>query len=307
MNQLWKPKYRVEKAQLLYQGIPKKDFRYIERYWRDKPGWFSQTLKIHWPEGKDDVATEEEVMAHFTTDDYAPDAVRVAYKSPWNPNKKAYVHFPDHYVIHKARKEQGEGEIAGVKYVARIANEKTWICVRDGMRPSQRIAWPERNVAYKAYGAEKYDQFDDSFKDGKKSGMKQRFDNKKMWLPLGTRSNPFYPGEKPTMNQPSFVDSSVPDMEKAWYEGTYLEDDGSGTYPTWPTLQDPKGKEVDNDAIASDTTFRVRKGTSDRPYRDIKYVLNENGLRATTKTEKKALGTEKNPWKPKDHWTSQLS
>lgn len=137
--------------------------------------YWSQTLKLNFPEGEDDVVTEEEVMEYFTTDEYKPEAVIVGHKLPHEELKHAYVHFGTNAEAVKARKEKGSGSIGKASEVKVVyTDEKKWIRLRDGVTLSggPRASW------MKAYGNQPM------------AGYAE--DNE--WVPeTGTRYHPVYP------------------------------------------------------------------------------------------------------------------
>lgn len=134
---------------------------------------WSQTLKLSFPEGEDDVVTEKEVMEYFTTDEYAPEAVIVGHKLPHDPLKHAYVHFGTNEAAIKARKEKDGGPIGKASEVKVVyTDEKKWVRLRDGVSLSggRRASW------MKPYGDEPY------------AGVGEDFGED-----TGTRNHPVYP------------------------------------------------------------------------------------------------------------------
>lgn len=149
-------------------NMPKKNHirfndRYIQRMMWDVPPVFmamthkkeptleywSQTLKLTFPEGEDDCVTEEEVMEYFTTPDYKAEACIVGHKLPHDDLKHAYVHFATNDEAIKARKEKDGGSIGKASEVKVVyTDEKKWIRLRDGvaLQGGQRASW------MKAYG-----------------------------------------------------------------------------------------------------------------------------------------------------------
>mmetsp|Transcript_18440 Transcript_18440/g.50623 ORF Transcript_18440/g.50623 Transcript_18440/m.50623 type:complete len:293 (-) Transcript_18440:142-1020(-) len=114
---------------------------------------WSQTLKLTFPEGEDDVVTEEEVMEYFTTDEYKPEAVIVGHLLPHDPLKHAYVHFGTNEECIKARKEKDGGSIGKASEVKVVyTDEKKWIRLRDGVS----LSGPKRAMWMKAYGNQAY-------------------------------------------------------------------------------------------------------------------------------------------------------
>ena len=111
--------------------------------------YWSQTLKLTFPEGEDDKVTEEQVMSYFTTDAYKPDAVIVGHKLPHEEIKHAYVHFGSNDAAVAARKEKDGGAIGDASQVKVVyTDEKKWIRLRDGvsLQGGPRASW------MKAYG-----------------------------------------------------------------------------------------------------------------------------------------------------------
>jgi hypothetical protein len=172
------------------------------------PDWnlekYAQTLKLSFLPGEEEIVTEEEVRAYFTTDDYAPDGIIFAPPVPWEKKaewkgnydkapewkeRKArgynttkmpgvphtYVHFATIEECHQARKEKATGDIGQAKeVVATYASEKKWIRLKDGMRLQGHYA---RARWMKPYG------------DGKYPG----FGHLETAEETGSRDNPFYP------------------------------------------------------------------------------------------------------------------
>eukprot|EP00929_Paragymnodinium_shiwhaense_P105156 TRINITY_DN7006_c0_g2_i2.p1 TRINITY_DN7006_c0_g2~~TRINITY_DN7006_c0_g2_i2.p1 ORF type:complete len:270 (+),score=68.15 TRINITY_DN7006_c0_g2_i2:103-912(+) len=129
---------------------------------------WSQTLKLNFPEGEDDVVTEQEVMDHFTTDDYKPEAVIVGHSLPHDPLKHAYVHFATNEETRKARKEKNGGAIGKASEVKAVyTDEKKWIRIRDGVHLTGfgRAGW------MKAYGKVAQPEFMDDW--GAESGQRR--------------------------------------------------------------------------------------------------------------------------------------
>lgn len=134
---------------------------------------WSQTLKLNFVEGEDDVVTEQEVMEHFTTAEYKPEAVIVGHSLPHDPLKHAYVHFATNEECRAARKEKqgaGIGKASEVKIV--YTDEKKWIRIRDGVHLTGfgRAGW------MKAYGSVAQPEFMDDW-----------------GAETGTRRHPIYP------------------------------------------------------------------------------------------------------------------
>jgi len=114
---------------------------------------WSQTLKLTFPEGEDDVVTEDEVREYFTTEDYAPEAVIVGHKLPHDPLAHAYVHFDTNEAARKARKEKDGGKIGKASEVKVVyTDEKKWVRLRDGvsLQGGPRAVWM-KPYGYKAY------------------------------------------------------------------------------------------------------------------------------------------------------------
>jgi len=135
--------------------------------------YWSQTLKLNFPEGEDDVVTEDEVREYFTTDEYAPDAVIVGHKLPHDPLAHAYVHFSTNEAAKKARKEKDGGSIGKASEVKAVyTDEKKWVRLRDGvsLTGGARARW------MKPYGQEAYPGWSDDWAEE-----------------TGTRSHPVYP------------------------------------------------------------------------------------------------------------------
>jgi len=149
--------YRPKK--LSQRFIESLDRRHVEMV----PGWlskltckpeatldkWSQTLKVTFLEGEDELVTEDELKAHFTTKEYAPEAVIVGHKVPNDKTAHAYVHFSTNEACKKARYEKDGGPVGKATEVKVVyTDEKKWIRVRDGVaKPSfKRAAW------MKAYG-----------------------------------------------------------------------------------------------------------------------------------------------------------
>eukprot|EP00929_Paragymnodinium_shiwhaense_P105155 TRINITY_DN7006_c0_g1_i1.p1 TRINITY_DN7006_c0_g1~~TRINITY_DN7006_c0_g1_i1.p1 ORF type:complete len:271 (+),score=76.64 TRINITY_DN7006_c0_g1_i1:76-888(+) len=129
---------------------------------------WSQTLKLNFPEGEDDVVTEQEVMDYFTTDDYKPEAVIVGHSLPHDPLKHAYVHFATNEETKKARKEKSGGAIGKASEVKCVyTDEKKWIRIRDGVHLTGfgRAGW------MKAYGKVAQPEFMDDW--GAESGQRR--------------------------------------------------------------------------------------------------------------------------------------
>lgn len=287
--------------------------RQAHQMMEEKVDYFSQTLMLHWPEGQDEVVTQEEVKAHFTTDDYAPEAVIVGYKDPWNSHRKAFVHFDSTEAAKKARKGQGEGTIGDTQYVARIAKEKKWIAVRDGMRNSVRKASWERDHWDKAYGEEKYDYWDDG-ETGKQPSF--YYGMAKTWAEYGSATNPWYPNERPTKVRPHFKGHEK--EVAAHRDGLAIEYDGNGVVP-WPTYNDPKGKEIiDQSSHGEDpqkqtvdsSQLGVKAGTPGRPspdfipaQKDTPFDRNYRGSTSTFKGDHSKWQAK--TWHPKDHWVKE--
>merc|ERR1719356_2454075 len=137
---------------------------------------WSQTLKLTFPEGEDDVVTEDEVMDYFTTDDYRPDAAIVGHSLPHDPLKHAYVHFSTNEDCRKARKEKDGGPIGKASEVKVVyCDEKKWIRIRDGMSLNGLRSW-SRAGWMKPYGWKTYPGWSDMNPEE-----------------TGTRNNPYYP------------------------------------------------------------------------------------------------------------------
>jgi len=120
--------------------------------------FWSQTLKLSFPEGEDDVVTEDEVREYFTTDDYSPEAVIVGHKLPHDELKHAYVHFATNEEARKARKEKDGGAIGKASEVKVVyTDEKKWVRLRDGvsLQGGPRARW------MKPYGNKAYEFADD--------------------------------------------------------------------------------------------------------------------------------------------------
>lgn len=125
---------------------------------------WSQTLKLSFPEGEDEVVTEQEVMDFFTTEDYAPEAVIVGHKLPHDPLAHAYVHFSTNEAAIQARKEKRGQNIPSVSEMTIVyTDENKWIRLRDGVRLAG-IFVPTRGRHYKAYGDDKHDYYKDRYK-----------------------------------------------------------------------------------------------------------------------------------------------
>jgi len=134
---------------------------------------WSQTLKLTFPEGEDDVVTEEEVKEYFTTDEYAPEAVIVGHQLPHEEIKHAYVHFSTDEACKKARKEKDGGSIGKASEVKVVyTDEKKWIRLRDGVS----LYGGKRSRWMKAYGDERQPEYADDFD-----------------APTGIRRHPVYP------------------------------------------------------------------------------------------------------------------
>merc|ERR1719277_1618208 len=134
---------------------------------------FSQTLKLSFPEGEDDVVSEEEVTEYFTTEEYRPEAVIVGHKLPHDPLAHAYVHFATNAEAKKARKETDGGSIGKASEVKIVyTDEKKWVRLRDGMSLSggPRAQW------MKPYGLQTYPGWGDEWNEE-----------------TGTRNHPVYP------------------------------------------------------------------------------------------------------------------
>jgi hypothetical protein len=143
--------------------------------WKKEPNLerWSQTLKLSFPEGEDDVVTEDEVMSYFTTDDYKPEACIVGHKLPHDPLAHAYVHFDTNEDCKKARKEKDGGAIGKASEVKVVyTDEKKWIRLRDGVQltGSQRASW------MRAYGSQAIPEFSTNWK-----------------AESGSRTHPVYP------------------------------------------------------------------------------------------------------------------
>jgi len=135
---------------------------------------WSQTLKVSFLEGEDTAATEDELMAYFTTDDYKPEAVVVGHTLPHDPLAKAYVHFATPEECQKARKEKDGGAVGKASEVKLShVDEKKWIRVRDGIT----IAGGHRTGKMKAYG-------DQVMPEWTEEGI---------FVETGFRTNPVYP------------------------------------------------------------------------------------------------------------------
>jgi len=131
--------------------------------WKKEPNLerWSQTLKLSFPEGEDDVVSEDEVMAYFTTDEYKPEACIVGHKLPHDPLAHAYVHFDNNEDCKKARKEKDGGSIGKASEVKVVyTDEKKWIRLRDGvsLTGAQRASW------MKAYGSTAIPEFSTNWK-----------------------------------------------------------------------------------------------------------------------------------------------
>ncbi|CAE7692755.1 unnamed protein product [Symbiodinium pilosum] len=117
---------------------------------------WSHTLKLTFPDGEDDVVTEEEVFDYFTTDEYKPEAVIVGHQMPHEEVKHAYVHFSNNADAKKARKEKDGGAIGKASEVKLVyTDEKKWIRLRDGVSLAGGF-WGPRARWMKAYGTEAY-------------------------------------------------------------------------------------------------------------------------------------------------------
>lgn len=138
-------------------------------FWLQKLTWkkeptleiWSQTLKLYFLEGEDDVVTEDEVMEYFTTDEYKPEACVVGHQNTHEKLKTTYVHFATNEDCKKARKEKDGGPIGKATEVRVVfSDEKKWIRLRDGVRVRGgfRASW------MRAYGTatipEFWDQWD---------------------------------------------------------------------------------------------------------------------------------------------------
>lgn len=134
---------------------------------------WSQTLKISFPEGEDDVVTEDEVKEYFTDDEHgSPEAVILGHQLPHEKQKVAYVHFSTREATKKARKEKDGGAIGKASEVKLVyVDEKKWIRTRDGVR----LSGGKRGGHWKAYGDEMLPEWED-------------FD-----METGSRSHPIYP------------------------------------------------------------------------------------------------------------------
>lgn len=134
-------------------------FRYVHMAHQKEPTveMWSQTLRLHFAEGEDDVVTEEEVRDYFTTDSYKPSAVIVGHKFSHDNRTNSYVHFDTNEETILARKEKQGGPIGKASEVSvRFTDEKTWIRVRDGVElpdGRKRARW------MRAYGDEKIPEF----------------------------------------------------------------------------------------------------------------------------------------------------
>eukprot|EP00933_Yihiella_yeosuensis_P065042 TRINITY_DN68640_c0_g1_i1.p1 TRINITY_DN68640_c0_g1~~TRINITY_DN68640_c0_g1_i1.p1 ORF type:complete len:289 (+),score=51.29 TRINITY_DN68640_c0_g1_i1:83-868(+) len=136
--------------------------------------YWSQTLKLSFVEGEDDVVTQEEVMDYFTTDEYKPEAVITGHQLPHEKVRHTYVHFRTNADCKKARYEKDGGPIGKASEVKLVfCPEKKWIRLRDGVS----LSGPKDRAFYmKAYGMETYSGYADD------------------WAPhTGTRDNPVYP------------------------------------------------------------------------------------------------------------------
>jgi len=117
---------------------------------------WSHTLKLTFPEGEDDVVTEDEVREYFTTDEYAPEAVIVGHQMPHEEAKHAYVHFSCNDHAKKARKEKDGGSIGKASEVKCVYTiEKKWIRLRDGVSLAGGF-YGKRARWMKAYGDQAY-------------------------------------------------------------------------------------------------------------------------------------------------------
>jgi len=139
---------------------------------------WSQTLKLSFPEGEDEVVTEQEVMDFFTTEDYAPEAAIVGHKLPHDPLAHAYVHFSTSDACKQARKEKKGQNIPSVSEMTMVfTDENKWIRLRDGVRLAgfkPELGWGRDQMAY---GNDKHDY------------AKERYS-----IPdFGSRDNWFYP------------------------------------------------------------------------------------------------------------------
>eukprot|EP00931_Biecheleriopsis_adriatica_P045705 TRINITY_DN2616_c0_g1_i1.p1 TRINITY_DN2616_c0_g1~~TRINITY_DN2616_c0_g1_i1.p1 ORF type:complete len:264 (-),score=50.62 TRINITY_DN2616_c0_g1_i1:61-807(-) len=141
---------------------------------------YSFTLKLNFPEGEDDVVTEDEVREYFTTDDYAPEAVIVGHKLPHEEIKHAYVHFSCNEHAKQARKEKQGGSIGKASEVKLVfTDEKKWIRLRDGVSlRGNGNPWNQfRPFWMKAYGQQQYPGW----------GLNEKME------PFGARRHPVYP------------------------------------------------------------------------------------------------------------------
>ncbi|CAE8625105.1 unnamed protein product [Polarella glacialis] len=165
-------RYRAETIQKLIFRQPDE---FQQMFFQKEPtlGMWSQTLKLTFTEGQDDVVTEDEVRAYFTTETYAPEAIIIGHQLPHEEVKHTYVHFNSNVEATAARKEKDGGAIGQASEVKLVyADEKKWIRLRDGATLSggPRARWMRAygNKAYPGAGPE--------------------------WaLQTGTRNNPYYP------------------------------------------------------------------------------------------------------------------
>lgn len=117
---------------------------------------WSHTLKLTFPEGEDDVVTEDEVREYYTTDEYAPEAVIVGHQMPHEEVKHTYVHFSNNEQARKARKEKNGGSIGKASEIKNVfCLEKKWIRLRDGVSLAGGF-YGKRARWMKAYGDQMY-------------------------------------------------------------------------------------------------------------------------------------------------------
>jgi len=139
---------------------------------------WSQTLKCYFAEGEDMKVTEQELIDFFTTDDYAPEAVVVGYKTAKDGFASAYVHFSTNEACKQARKEKkGEAPASVSEMKIVFTDENKWIRIRDGVRLTGYLIRGERGRDKKAYGRGLHDF------------ASRRFEI----ADFGTRDNWFYP------------------------------------------------------------------------------------------------------------------
>eukprot|EP00930_Biecheleria_cincta_P070705 TRINITY_DN58317_c0_g1_i1.p1 TRINITY_DN58317_c0_g1~~TRINITY_DN58317_c0_g1_i1.p1 ORF type:complete len:288 (+),score=34.34 TRINITY_DN58317_c0_g1_i1:111-866(+) len=156
--------YQPKKTHIKFLEKRKREYLRMTPHWGAQlafmgeaylPDW-SHTLKLTFPEGEDDVVTEDEVREYFTTDEYAPEAVIVGHQMPHENAKHTYVHFSCNEHAKKARKEKNGGSIGKASEIKCVFTlEKKWIRLRDGVSLAGGF-WGKRARWMKAYGDEAY-------------------------------------------------------------------------------------------------------------------------------------------------------